>query len=54
MRKKRCYGWPVGSRCDNKPGSKWGPHWCQSCDEKRIAHLDGQFKKIAKSLEAAP
>lgn len=47
---KRCYGWPVGQPCENKPGSKWGPHWCPSCDQKRMAHLELQFVKLREAF----
>lgn len=49
-KEKRCYGWPVGQACANKPGTKWGPNWCQSCDEKRLAHISAQLKKIGDAL----
>ena len=45
--RKFCYGF--GERkdnCPNEPGGKWSPYFCPDCDEKRMAHLSAQFKKI--------
>lgn len=53
---KTCYGFPVGNHCTNPPGGKWSPYWCQSCDEKRMAHLSKQFDKLGAAMdkEASP
>ena len=32
----------------------WSPHWCPECDEKRMGHIDEQFKEIEKSFQEAP
>jgi hypothetical protein len=48
---KRCLGWAEQEgRCENEAVSKWGPLWCQTCDEKRIAHLSAQFAAISESF----
>lgn len=33
--------------CDNQAGTAWSPHWCQSCNAKRINGIAEGFTKIA-------
>ena len=46
MSGKRCLGWPVGTPCDNEPGTPWAEDWCHTCDQKRRQHLDKRFKEL--------
>jgi hypothetical protein len=48
---KACYGFPTGFHCTKPPGGKWSPYWCPECDEKRMAHLDRQMKKLGAAFQ---
>ncbi len=50
----RCAGFDEHGKafpCPNTPGTRWGPMWCQECDERRMVRLDGQFKALLGGLE---
>ena len=36
-KQKVCIGY--GAFEDNKPGTRWGPHWCERCDALRRDHI---------------
>lgn len=38
--------------CQNMAGTKWSPYWCAECNEKRMEHIDRQFKIILHDMRA--
>jgi len=45
----KCIGFgEYEKKCDNQAGSRHSKHWCQRCDNLRLAHIDKRFKEIQK------
>lgn len=49
---KKCTGFGQFERkCENPAGSKWTEHWCQRCDELRIAHISKRFDDMEQRFK---
>lgn len=51
MRERKCFGYPDGKVCPNKPGTPWSPYWCPSCNELRLAGITASLNKIRDDLK---
>jgi hypothetical protein len=48
---KLCIGFgQYEGKCQNTAGSTHSIHWCQRCDELRLAHIEKQFEKISARM----
>jgi hypothetical protein len=49
---KWCLGFgDTEGTCENPPGSRLSPFWCQTCDDKRVAYIGRQLDKIQNWFE---
>lgn len=48
MKRNKCIGYPIHSKCDNSSGPK-SKYWCDACEKKRRKQITENFKQIAIS-----
>lgn len=46
---KRCAGADYHDNCQNEAGTAWSPHWCQSCNAKRIRRITKSLKEMVEN-----
>ncbi len=52
---KRCIGFGDKSgKCENPPGTKWSPYWCEECNKERLGHISKRMANLQEQFKVQP